>query len=82
MEVPVDGRATNSHRLQAIPTAMTAGGAEFFLPQNVPAHSEIPPVATEGETSQEVPKRQRRRTWRRLLHISATHWSMELRRTL
>ncbi len=42
--------------------------AKFFLPRTAPAHSEVPPVAAEGDTSQEVPRRQRRRTWRRLLH--------------
>ncbi len=36
-----------------------------------PAHSEVPPVAAEGDISHEVPRRQRRRTWRRLLHISS-----------
>ncbi len=57
-------------------------GMKFFLPQNAPTHSEVLPVAAEGDTSQEVPRRQRRRTWRRLLHIAATHWSMKLRKTL
>ncbi len=52
----------------------------FSCPRMRPRTLRSPPVAAEGDTSQEVPTRQRRRTWRRLLHISATHWSMELRR--
>ncbi len=33
------------------------GNTQFFLPQNAPAHSEVPPVAAEGDTSQEVPRK-------------------------
>ncbi len=54
----------------------------FSCPRMRPRTLRSPPVAAEGDTPQEVPRRQRRRTWRRLLHISAAHWSMELRRTL
>ncbi len=35
---------------------------KFFMPQNAPAHSEVPAVAAERAASQEVPRRRRRRT--------------------
>ncbi len=57
----------NSAKILNVSKSGTVYLGSFSCPRMRPRTLRSPPVAAEGDTSQEVPRRQRRRTWRRLL---------------